>query len=65
VTDTFVDDRGSALRATWHADAGVVVVSLWRDATCVGTIRLDTADTARLAALLSSAVMEQLQPAAR
>ena len=63
MTDVFVDERGNALRATWHADAGVVVVSLWREGTCVGTIRLDTADTARLAALLSCAVMEQVQPA--
>ena len=62
MTDTFVDERGNGLRATWHADAGVVVVSLWRASTCVGTVRLDTADTARLAALLSAAVMEQLQP---
>lgn len=62
MTDAFVDERGNALRATWHAEAGVVVVSLWRESTCVGTVRLDTADTARLAALLSAAVMEQLQP---
>ena len=62
MTDTFVDERGNALRATWHADAGVVVVSLWHESACVGTVRLDAADTARLAALLSAAVMEQLQP---
>lgn len=62
MTDVFVDERGNALRASFHADAGVVVVSLWHESTCVGTIRLDTADTARLAALLSTAVMERLQP---
>lgn len=62
MTEVFVDERGNALRASWHAAAGVVVVSLWHESTCVGTIRLDTADTARLAALLSAAVVEQLQP---
>ena len=62
MTEVFVDDRGAALRATWHADAGVVVVSLWRDDTCVGTIRLGAGDSARLATLLTAAVTESLQP---
>lgn len=64
MTEVFADERGNALRATWHADAGIVVVSLWRASVCVGTVHLDTADTARLAALLTAAVVEQLQPSA-
>lgn len=48
----FLDDRGQALRATWHAAAGVVVLSIWRAEECVGTVRLDTDDARRLGALL-------------
>ena len=38
----FVDTRGGgrALRASWHAAAGVVVLSLWRDNVCAGSFRL-------------------------
>ena len=36
------DDR--ALRVSWHDEAGVVVLSLWRDNVCTGTFRLAAAD---------------------
>ena len=38
----FLDARGGdrALRATWHQEAGVVVLSLWRDNVCAGSFRL-------------------------
>jgi hypothetical protein len=38
----FIDARGGdrALRATWHHEAGVVVLSLWRDNICAGSFRL-------------------------
>lgn len=38
----FIDARGGdrALRATWHHEAGVVVLSLWRDNVCAGSFRL-------------------------
>ena len=38
----FLDARGGdrALRATWHHEAGVVVLSLWRDNVCAGSFRL-------------------------
>jgi hypothetical protein len=40
--EVFLDARGGAraLRVSWHAEAGVVVLSLWRDRTCAGTFRL-------------------------
>ena len=40
--EVFLDARGNgrALRLTWHHDADVVVLSLWRDSTCAGTFRL-------------------------
>ncbi len=52
--ELFSDHRGVGLRVTAHRDAGVVVVSLWRDGTCTGTFHLDRADAARLATLLTA-----------
>ena len=44
--EVFLDARGQgrALRLTWHHEADVVVLSLWRDRTCAGTFRLSTTD---------------------
>jgi hypothetical protein len=40
--EVFLDTRGAgrALRVSWHAEADVVVLSLWTGATCTGTFRL-------------------------
>lgn len=37
-----LDARGSdrALRVSWHTEAGVVILSLWRDNVCSGSFRL-------------------------
>jgi hypothetical protein len=51
----FVDERGAGLRATWHAEAGLVVVSVWREDVCVATVHLDVDDVGRLAAFLATA----------
>lgn len=56
----FMDERGQALRVTCHAEAEVVVLSIWRADHCVGTVRLDPEETRRLARFL-----EQVQPALR
>ena len=50
--ELFVDARGSGLRASWHDDQGVAVISLWHGDTCVGTVRLDAEDATRLAQFL-------------
>lgn len=50
--ELFVDPRGSGLRASWHDDHGVAVLSVWHGAACVGTVRLDAADATRLAQFL-------------
>ncbi len=50
--ELFVDPRGSALRATWHDDDGVAVLSIWHGDVCVGSARLDVEDAARLAQFL-------------
>ena len=38
----FLDPRGEdrSLRVTWHQEAQLVVLSLWRDNVCAGTFRL-------------------------
>ena len=46
-------DGQRALRATWHLEAGCVVVSTWRDGTCTGTARLAPAEAARLVGALT------------
>jgi hypothetical protein len=51
----FADERGRSLRATWHPEAGVVVLSLWQGDRCIGTFRVSGADAAELGALLASA----------
>ena len=40
--EVFLDARGGsrALRVSWHSEADVVVLSLWREGTCAGTFRL-------------------------
>ena len=40
--EVFLDARGPGrvLRVTWHGEADVVVLSLWRGALCAGTFRL-------------------------
>jgi len=50
----FLDPRGDdrALRVSWHEERGVVVLSLWRDATCAATFRLGVDEVPDLIALL-------------
>jgi hypothetical protein len=51
----FFDARGPgrALRVSRHDDAGLVVLSLWRDDHCVGTCRLAADEVAALVDLLT------------
>jgi hypothetical protein len=53
-----VDERGAGLRATWHEERELVVLSIWRDDSCVATFRLPIADVAGLAAFLSTVSAE-------
>jgi hypothetical protein len=36
-------DAGRALRVSWHADVGVVVLSLWAGPRCTGTAQVPVA----------------------
>lgn len=55
--EVFLDTRGDhrALRVSWHGEAGVVVLSLWRGGTCTGTFRMPAADVPALLRSLSEA----------
>ena len=46
-------DGDRALRVSWHPEQDCMVLSTWRDATCVATARLSPADTARLIGVLA------------
>lgn len=50
----FLDSRGSdrALRVTWHQEAEVVVLSLWRDNVCAASFRLSIEEVPDLIAML-------------
>jgi hypothetical protein len=51
--ELFIDDDGTALRATWHLDHGLVNFSIWRGDTCTETFPLSIEDTSRLIAYLA------------
>ena len=60
--EMFFDARGvdRCLRTAWHHEAGLLVVSLWRDDTCVGTLRLERDEVPRLIAALADGLGESL-----
>jgi hypothetical protein len=49
-----IDERGTALRITWHPVERLAVVSLWRDDRCIGTFRAAPADMAEVIRFLST-----------
>ncbi|MGI8537808.1 MAG: hypothetical protein ACR2K2_15310 [Mycobacteriales bacterium] len=57
-------DGERALRVSWHAERGCVVLSSWRADACVGTVRLTGADAARLIATLADGLAAAAEPAA-
>jgi hypothetical protein len=56
--ENFVDDRGVGLRATRHADDGIVVLSIWHDEQCTASFRLPVSEAARLAGMLVTGVSD-------
>lgn len=58
--EIFADERGHGLHMSWTRELGVVVVSIWHEDSCVGTVRLPIEDAARAAGFLMSAVSEWL-----
>ncbi len=55
------DGERSALRATWHNEAGYVVISLWRDDTCVATSHLTPKEAGRLATFITGGLADLAQ----
>jgi hypothetical protein len=60
VGEVFLDARGDrrTLRVSWHREAGVVVLSLWREGVCAGTFRLTVDEVPALIELLRSGLDE-------
>jgi hypothetical protein len=58
--DVFPDARGTerGLRVSWHTELGLVVVSLWRENTCVGTLQLPRDEVPRLITALANGLVE-------
>ena len=58
--DILLDQRGEgrALRVTWHHEASVVVVSIWREDRCTGTVRLAAEAVPALVAVLAEGLAE-------
>ena len=52
----FLDERGAALRVTWHPERDLVVLSVWQHDSCVGTFRMSVQDVPRLSGLLAAAL---------
>jgi hypothetical protein len=52
----FLDERGAALRVTWHPERDLVVLSVWQGDRCVGTFRMPVQDVPRLSGLLAAAL---------
>jgi hypothetical protein len=60
----FLDARGDgrALRLTWHREADVVVLSLWRGRECTGTFRLPSADVQNFIDALVDGMRDDVPP---
>ena len=52
--EVVVDARGGAraLRVSWHPDHAMVVLSIWRGNTCVGTVQVDSDEVPHLVDVL-------------
>ena len=56
--EIIADGDHSALRATWHKEAGFIVVSLWRGESCVASSHLTPREAAQLATFITSSLAE-------
>ena len=56
VGSVFLDARGAdrALRVSWHSEADLVVLSVWRENVCVATFRLAVDEVPALIATLTA-----------
>ena len=63
----FIDARGAerALRLSWHTEADLVVLSMWRDNVCVGSFRLAIDEVPDLIGFLSAGLGSSYAAATR
>jgi hypothetical protein len=52
------DGARSELRATWHRESGIVVMSMWRGDGCVASSHLSPAEAGRLANFITSSLAD-------
>lgn len=66
-SEVFLDPRGDSrsLRVSWHTEAGVAVLSLWRDRTCTGTFRLSIDEVPDLITVLRQGLSRDYEDAQR
>lgn len=59
------DARGEHrwMRVTWHDEAGVVVLSLWREGSCAATVRVARTDVPALVTALVEGLATSAEPA--
>jgi hypothetical protein len=53
------------MRVTAHAEAGFLVLSTWRDGSCVGTVRVTPLEAAELMSSLAHGLAELTPPVLR
>ena len=56
--ELITDGARSRLRATWHMESGLVVISLWRGETCVATSHLTPEEAGRLSSFITDGLAE-------
>ena len=61
----FLDPRGQdrSLRVTWHQEAQIVVLSLWRENVCAGSFRLAIDEVPALIEMLRSGLVRSYEDA--
>lgn len=61
----FLDARGGdrALRVSWHQDAGMVILSLWRENVCSGSFRLAIDEVPALIQMLQAGLVRSYEDA--
>ncbi len=61
----FLDARGGdrALRVSWHQEAGMVVLSLWRENVCSGSFRLSIDEVPALIEMLRAGLVRSYEDA--
>ena len=62
--EVVVDARGGAraLRVSWHPEHGLVVLSIWRGNTCVGTVQVDSTEVPHLVDVLVRGLADSAAP---